>query len=745
MITAKRAKDQSEGTRQRLAVDEVKVMQRVMSFELFAKDTFARAAAEESSGNSAPSGKKALIEGVKIEDPSSKQAPNGGSASKTVLSLFGNAPTPRQLFSSLQRGIAPDIPLEELGLPNMLTASRLLPVQGVQPRDQSPKPTFSQTFAPPASFPTLQPPKPFKQAAHRSLKLAFVPGDAFPRSSRKGSYPSQSLNTGDWLAYGTSERNKDPASPNAKRKQRDRSLSTGERMTFLGAEEAAVESAAKEETLFHAAFSSFAPSYDNTKAIIPEDSRNMVWWRKAGSRRFVDHFALDPALSVASATLDGSLADSGKRDESVLFEEAITNFDGESLRLEPDDESLQDEVATADDNLEVISELLQTLSSYQRLRGASTVMTSKAPTSPNPLLGTTQGTPTEPSSDETSTYKVLRSRLADLIERLPPYLVAKLDGQQLEDLLISKKMIMENKQYKGVMEEDQITRTARSNAAAAVNLANRASAAAASQAHGQLGRTSSAANAPSRSIQASSSVYGGSRTPAASYARSGAGQSINGTPQNTGNRPAYAQLGSFTAPVNRAASSQQKAYGSGNAPQFPHQRPAYGQQYSQGSPQPQPHRSNNYTNPGQAAYQPNRVQNTSSYAQNAVTSNLYPRSDSPAKPIYSAQANLPRPVAPAPISVGQQQQQHMNGSGRSTPTYPQSQSTAAPSGLYSGMTTEQQRMLLERQRAQLAAQPQARMAAQGDAARQGTSTPQPSQPPLPPQPSQQINGVAPGP
>ncbi len=55
----------------------------------------------------------------------------------------------------------------------------------------------------------------------------------------------------------------------------------------------------------------------------------------------------------------------------------------------------------------------------------------------------------------------IASQLALIIKTLPPYAIAKLNGDQLEELLISTKVQISTDQYRGVMEEDDAAAQAR--------------------------------------------------------------------------------------------------------------------------------------------------------------------------------------------------------------------------------------------------------------------------------------------
>lgn len=750
---------QTDGASKRISVDDVDDMQGVMAFELTAKELIAREKAIRAKRRDSETARGSLhstSNGVK-EGAQSPKMTKSEKPPKTVLSLYGNAPTPRQLFSSLQQGdgdaATVDLPLEELGLPNMLTASRLVPssVTG-SARSSAAKATFGDSFAAPASVASLSLPKSTKHAS-KGTTISFVPKDTRPKGSKKSGYTAQPLSSGDWVTYGTPSIGRDPASPSAKRKQRDRSLSLGE-SARPDADELALESEAQEEALFKAAFSSFAPSYDNVKAVVPEVMRSQVWWHKVGRHQFENRFVGDTAfLSDDKVTADGEQDEEiDHAEEAKRFKEVVDNFDEEDtkadLRLSDD----RDEEMAPLQLLQDISELLETLLSYQRIRNSYIPAASRTPASPSPLLGAMLGTATEPSSDETKTYNVLRSQLADLVQRVPPYIVAKLDGEQLETLMITRRLVMENKSYHGTMEEDQLTRMAKSTAAAAVATASTSKINTPSNygsINNQHGRTSSFHNSGRPPLAAAQSIYGSTRTPASNFGRISAGTNYN-SPSATP-RQSTGQYGAYSGQLNRPTSTQ--SYGHANPTQYG-QRSSYGQPYAQGSqaspPPPLPPSSSSASYPparpnnmpinsslqqNQSIYRNNQAQSIGAYGQNAAVSGLHSnRSASPATPaLYNSQSRYPSSNTAMTNGTGHNgqisQSQQLNQGGWATPTNftprPQTPSALGPSGFHTSMTSDQQKIMMERQRAQLAMQPQARAAAQADVSRQSSGTPQP--------------------
>ncbi len=392
-----------------------------------------------------------------------------------MLTLFGNAPGPKQLFSSSPRPstgsssvrIKSELPVEEMSLPNGLSATRILPV----PVDERKKAaTFDESFAPPFNLAQLHPPKALKRSTTRDTTITWEPKESHPKASKKGGYTTQSVSVGEWLGYRGADGKEDAIKD--KRKQRDRALSGGESAEVRPSKGSLTEDLAKEEeSLFRRAYSTFAPSCDNSRAIVPENVRSMIWWNKVGSKRFSESLAIDPAL--ADEPLPPAFNDQNVNGGSELRDEDLSRLVEELDELDsvlPDSEGAPGPDKTdVEQVLRQVSELLETLASYQRIRNASLATnssTSRASISPAPSLSSRPTRPDSPAEDEIATYHSLRRELAYLVLRLPPYAVAKLNGDQLADLGVSKLIAFEGRDVKGTMEEDQVARLAKYTAMA---------------------------------------------------------------------------------------------------------------------------------------------------------------------------------------------------------------------------------------------------------------------------------------
>ena len=322
-----------------------------------------------------------------------------------------------------------------------------------------------------------------------------------------------------------------------------------------------------------------------------------------------------------------------------------------------------------DEILAEISELLEVLSSHQKIRNlALTPRPGAIETTKAKVVSAT------PSDVEYSIYEILRSQLALLVDSLPPFAIAKLNGDQLEMLNVGTKLVVENHDYPGSMEPDEHTLQRRRAAAAA------------------------AAAAASRTAVAPAARSGAFHTPSAatSYNRGAYGSNTARQPYQQPSRPPYS-----------SASTPAQTYQTPRPPASSSQRPSYGQQYqaTTTSPYPQGPNVGQFQRPMQNGYgsysgtpsQPGYAQRPTQpgYQQRAQeNAQNYARSASPPKPVTNGQPPYypPRPLPtpqptyaapkanPTPYSVSEQQaaiertklaqQQHLQRQSSGTPQSP---------------------------------------------------------------------------
>ena len=662
-----KAKEREGANAGRLLVEDLKQMQKIRAFAQLAGEVVEQQTVYEGGRETA-----------KMARSNGDVAAGTANPSGTVLTLFGNAPTPRQLFSSQQKPlvskeepvIKSELPVEEISLPNGLAATKIVPVA----QQQSAGVTFEEAFATPQSQSSLQPPKSHRRSTTRDDTLYWRFKDQASYRNRKGGYTVQSLTVSDWLSHGGVDGKDDPTSPREKRKQRDRALSGGETtQTPLSKETKEEALAREEEALFRRAYSSFAPSCDNSKSVVPAETKNMMWWEKVGHKRYDAAFAIDPALldDAPSDTMDElpGLGEWEPNDEDL--EQAIADLD----ELAQETQTIEPARGKTDVDyvLGEISKLLETLASHQRIRTASlpsSTSASRTPISPAPFLAARVGKPDTPAEDEVATYHALRRELAYLILRLPPYAVAKLDGDQLSELGVRRLISFEGKDIKGTMEEDQVARLAKHNAqATAGSIASLTRPGSTSSQHYSNQRTPAIGQA-ANTRYGQSTQYNSGRTPAQpQFQRSASNQSSYGTPSSAAPRPA--SYGQYQRPGVPQMNSQQY-----------YQRPTptngsysgYNQQYGQATPQTQQRAGYSqplaqYTQSHAAARNAVAYQSNSG-SQGQQAQSPFNRTASPIKPATAYQQPVqPRPQSQQPPQQYAQQQQP--GSGRTTPAnYP---------------------------------------------------------------------------
>lgn len=622
--------------------------------------------------------------------------------SGTVLTLFGNAPTPKQLFSSHQHGadhntplIKTELPVEEMSLPNGISATKMT----CAIVDEVTKgPTFEQAFAPPTTLSTLQPPKAHKHAATRDQSVTWEFKDPVQRNKR-GGYTVQPLSTSTWLDYGGCD-DLTAASTRERRKQRDRALSSCDGTARKDTSEPSLEDLKKqEEALFRKAYSSFAPAKDSSNAIVPEELKNMIWWQKVGEKRYSAAFAVDPALLDETVQIGAPEWDTTAGLNEDEFSQVLEDLDEfEKNEAEPPAEPKMDKT-DVEQVLREVSELLETLvsssrpilsnvslsfnllwrqahrhtcwdtfafsetlayllqASHQRIRNASlhsSTAASRTPISPGLAATSQSGKPDEPSDQETATYRTLRRELTYLLLKLPPYAIAKLDGDQLADLSVKALIPYEVQDVKGAMEEDQVARQARLAAMATANSSANLARPTSSTATQRYNHTSQGTPAIGALAHTRYGPSYNAKTPSVAtptFQRQQSNPSTFGTAPTA--KPSYGvQPQQFTRPgapqPGYGNTVNQQYYGQRNLPQ--QSTPgysSYAQQY-----QATPLQNQTYA----------RTQNAGGFPVNNTTQQAYNRNVSPAKSgLPPQQVGAQRPIYSAP------QQQQQPGSGRATP------------------------------------------------------------------------------
>lgn len=485
---------------------------------------------------------------------------------KAVLTLYGNAQGHKQLFSSLQKPLQNQsittmnsrieavMPFREAGLPNGIQSTRVVPVIFEAPADVKTTATILTTFPPPATLPQLNPPKSTAKSV-RDSTITWTQAGAESNASRKLGYTVEKLPTGQWLGYGGVGTLLGSTSPGAKRKQRDRALSTTEPTSKASQALKAAQLQAREDALFSSVYSSFAPTQDNSTALIPDEIKSDVWWQRMGRDWYNQVIGYGGA---EEEEVEADNIDEPVLDIADLTDDDIAKLGQASMQAAPSSE--------APDNSEVldnISEMLETLYSYQRIRNCSLTAAARPGIGTSSTTSDAIGTPSTPSSDETALYLKLHARLAEIIADLAPYDVAKLNADQMAALNVGRTITYNAKSYTGTMEEDQPSRAAKAVAAAA------AAAAAAAVPGGPSQRAAaSGLNTPQYA-----SGYAQARTAQMTHNRASHHSGSGGGGSNGAGTPSYnRQASSFS---RQPLSSWQSSTTAGHAANA--HRPAYGQ------------------------------------------------------------------------------------------------------------------------------------------------------------------------
>ncbi|KAL3477556.1 hypothetical protein BJX99DRAFT_226132 [Aspergillus californicus] len=540
--------------------------------------------------------------------PSAVEIRNNG----VVLTLFGNPANPKQLYSSLQKSVKVPLsshdaeskeyvevqtPLPEVGLPNGITATKVAPYDG-QKKPTVPKRTFGEVFAPKATLPQLEPPRRPRSSSRTSQVTWIDPFDAVTNYKGflgdRNNHSFAHLPSGNWLNYGgvTSS----PSFWGRRQKQQPSQQHSEEKFH----EDPALWTD-DDASVLQGVYSSFAPSFDSSGAVLQADAKNLVWWNKRGAKRLNALLSILDEQEPQDITVQpGSIGD---LDQNTL-EDMVKSFNPDDFAngsVQPDTpqkDQEEDEDEAFKDTAELlaeVSDLVETLSSYQRIRSLE-IPTPASQTTDSKDTPPPQENPEKPSDAERVVYETLRSSLSVLITQLPPFAVAKLNGDQLADLNISQKIIVENTDYPGSMEKDDYTnqqeRTAATATAPTPNRTTTPSRPVNFQAqYNQRAFNSNAQIQPPSSFQAPRPFYQ-ARQPS--------------TP------------GAYTA-------GNPQPFPGARPPATPAQRPGYFPGYAQPTPQ--------YQRPGQNGYNPYAAQAGPSPAQ-ASPQPYTPRSGQPAP--YSA-------------------------------------------------------------------------------------------------------------
>ncbi|KIY03147.1 uncharacterized protein Z520_01614 [Fonsecaea multimorphosa CBS 102226] len=262
----------------------------------------------------------------------------------------------------------------------------------------------------------------------RGNTLEFIPNSSRTENipQNKHDYKFARLATSSWLSYSTT-------SNQPQQEDRRRVQPASSNNDFKAALEANSVRQGHElspDELFSSVYSSFAPTSDNSYSLVSEKDKSRQWWKQYGEQKLSRLFRTsDTAVSL----VDGESEGAEDKDE---FANVVAQF--EPLQ-DGEDEQSENTEKEVEKLLEEVSEMIETLSSYQRNRSLETIVA---------------GTVPKPTNPEIDTFTMLRDQLNILVSSLPPFAVAKLNGDKLEELNISTRLVVEAPDYPGTGQID---------------------------------------------------------------------------------------------------------------------------------------------------------------------------------------------------------------------------------------------------------------------------------------------------
>lgn len=314
-----------------------------------------------------------------------------------------------------------------LSLPNGFDLTDFSALNGGTKTQKFASRSFGEVFGLPsnARVKPLEEPQPSRNST-RLNQLRFTSPSTRKSSKDKVDYKDAELSIGKWITN---------------RFSNSRKTSQSGVNNFKSDEGFQVNSADDGDILFRSAYSSFAPTSDNTDALISSEDMGQYWWRKSGARKILTPLTTDNGQVLGE---DGEITH-GLQDFDNILENWIPGED-EAL---PITESNEDK--DANDLLEEVSDLIETLSSYQRNRSLKA-----------------SGQIPAPSEAEFDVFELLQTQIRLLVDALPPFAVAKLNGDQLEELNISTNILVKAPEFAGTGQLDEYASSKQRASAAAV-------------------------------------------------------------------------------------------------------------------------------------------------------------------------------------------------------------------------------------------------------------------------------------
>ena len=326
---------------------------------------------------------------------------------------------PRQVYSGLQSD--PTTRLAGKTLPNGFELIEASPAETSSEASRK-KRTFGEVFTNRASKPLDMPrnfrPRPGEREIGFTSQTDALLSQIVPHN--KHDYSFTKIPPGLWLKYGGNFKPREA-------RQRVGSKS----------DEEPSSDKANFGDLMQKAYSSFAPSFDSSSAVVPSNTSDALWWNESGLKRFESVF-----------TADGENAPRRLENLPAWNESATSDdiFDLENFSLDPmlfadegDQSPAESLIDDVDAVLKEVSELIETLLSQQQVRQLDQTRSRKA---------------TEPEGTELDIHNILRTQLSLIIDSLPPSAVTRLNGDKLRRLNITSQIMLEQPDYVGSGESE---------------------------------------------------------------------------------------------------------------------------------------------------------------------------------------------------------------------------------------------------------------------------------------------------
>lgn len=385
---------------------------------------------------------------------SSLQKPTTIAASTSPSTASTPAPSPSTAPTSLQSSplkskvaiseVAVVQPIPESTLPVSISTTKAHSSKSAATKNSVPVKTIGETFPAPAYLRPIGPP-PKGGTQYKGLTWG---------GGRTGGPPPEMVHetqtrTGTWLSY-----KNDTPDPRGK----------GGVGSLMGANALPAE--------FVAAYTSFAPTRDDSFASVPSSVKQMVWWAKVGKEKFsrllpeFEKLGLFNRIEEVSEEDTGDAMDVDDKEEMVNEEEeflkAVEAFQPAEVPIdfrllngdwqnEPDTTSDTASFnSDVEQKLERISSLLESLHKQQHIRLAAPppppppTKASKSPPVASPTATPVVGTPNQPNELEIMLYNDTVKELTKLISQLPPHLVANIHGDPDGELALSSMVPLTN-------------------------------------------------------------------------------------------------------------------------------------------------------------------------------------------------------------------------------------------------------------------------------------------------------------